>query len=65
MTVAIIGSGKMGSGFARLLASKGIDVAVGNKNPDKAVALAKEIGAQVKGAVCGMLSAKLTSSCLR
>lgn len=49
MTVAIIGSGKMGSGFARLLASKGIDVAVGNKNPDKAVALAKEIGAQVKG----------------
>jgi predicted dinucleotide-binding enzyme len=49
MTVAIIGSGKMGSGFARLLASKGIDVAVGNKNPDKAVALAKEIGAKVKG----------------
>jgi predicted dinucleotide-binding enzyme len=49
MTVAIIGSGKMGSGFARLLASKGFDIAIGNKNPEKAVALAKEIGAKVKG----------------
>jgi predicted dinucleotide-binding enzyme len=41
----------MGSGFARLLASKGVDVAIGNKNPEKAVALAKEIGAKAKGAV--------------
>jgi predicted dinucleotide-binding enzyme len=49
MTVAIIGSGKMGSGFARLLASKGYDIAIGNKNPEKAAALAKEIGARVKG----------------
>ena len=49
MTVAIIGSGKMGSGFARLLASKGVDVAIGNKNPEKAVALAREISAKVKG----------------
>jgi predicted dinucleotide-binding enzyme len=49
MTVAIIGSGKMGSGFARLLASKGFDIAIGNKNPEKAVALAREIGAGVKG----------------
>ncbi len=48
MTVAIIGSGKMGSGFARLLASKGFDIAIGNKNPDKAVALAKD-GSKVKG----------------
>jgi NADPH-dependent 2,4-dienoyl-CoA reductase/sulfur reductase-like enzyme len=29
MTVAIIGSGKMGLGFARLLASKRVDVAIG------------------------------------
>jgi len=49
MTVAIIGSGKMGSGFARLLDSKKVDVAIGNKNPEKAVAVAKEIGAKVKG----------------
>ena len=49
MTVAIIGSGKMGSGFARLLDSKGVDVALGNKNPEKALAVAKEIGAKVKG----------------
>ena len=49
MTVAIIGSGKMGSGFARLFASKGIDVLIGNKSPEKAVALAREIGAKVKG----------------
>jgi predicted dinucleotide-binding enzyme len=35
MTFAIIGSGKMGSGFARLLASKGFDIAIGNINPEK------------------------------
>ena len=49
MTVAIIGSGKMGSGFARLLASKGFDVSIGNKNPEKSVTLAEEIGAKAKG----------------
>ena len=49
MTVAIIGSGKMGSGFARLLASKGFDVSIGNKNPEKSVTLAEEIGAGAKG----------------
>jgi len=49
MTVAILGSGKMGAGFARLLASKGFDIAIGHKNPEKAVALAKEIGAKAKG----------------
>jgi 8-hydroxy-5-deazaflavin:NADPH oxidoreductase len=37
------------SGFARLLTSKGFDIAIGNKNPEKAVALAKEIGARAKG----------------
>jgi predicted dinucleotide-binding enzyme len=37
------------AGFARLLASKGFDIAIGNKNPQKAVALAKEIGAKAKG----------------
>ena len=49
MTVAIIGSGKMGAGFARLLASKGFDIAIGHKNPEKAVSLAKEIGPKANG----------------
>ena len=49
MTVAIIGSGKMGSGFARLLASKGFDITIGNKNPERAVAVANEIGTEVLG----------------
>ena len=49
MTVAIIGSGKMGSGFARLFASKGVDIAIGHKNPEKAAALAAEVGAKIKG----------------
>jgi predicted dinucleotide-binding enzyme len=49
VTVAIIGSGKMGGGFARLLASKGIDVVVGHKTPAKAEALANEIGVGAKG----------------
>jgi predicted dinucleotide-binding enzyme len=39
----------MGGGFARLLASKGIDVVVGHKTPAKAEALASEIGAGAKG----------------
>jgi predicted dinucleotide-binding enzyme len=49
MTVAIIGSGKMGAGFARLLVSKGLDIAIGHKNPEKAVAAAGEIGVGAKG----------------
>ena len=49
MTVAIMGSGKWKYAFARLLASKGFDIAIGNKNAEKAVALAKEIGTKAKG----------------
>jgi NADPH-dependent F420 reductase len=49
MTIAIIGSGKMGAGLARLLAAKGFDVAIGNRTPEKAATLAKEIGAKAKG----------------
>jgi NADPH-dependent F420 reductase len=49
MTVAIIGTGKMGSGLARLIASKGIDVAIGHKDAAKATALAQEIGARAQG----------------
>jgi NADPH-dependent F420 reductase len=49
MTVAVIGTGKMGGGFARLLASKGIDVAIGHHDPARAAALAREIGARAQG----------------
>jgi len=49
MTIAIIGSGKMGSGFARLLVSKGFDIAIGHKNPAKAVGVAGKIGVGAKG----------------
>ena len=49
MTVAIFGSGKMGGGLARLLASKGFDIAIGHRDPGKAVALADDIGAKARG----------------
>jgi NADPH-dependent F420 reductase len=49
MTIAIIGIGKMGTGFARLFASRGMDITIGHKKPEKAIALAKEIGAKAKG----------------
>jgi hypothetical protein len=49
MTVAILGSGKMGAGLARLLASKGFDIAIGHRDRGKAIALANEIGAKAKG----------------
>jgi predicted dinucleotide-binding enzyme len=48
-TIAVIGTGKMGSGLARLIASKGIDVAVGHRDPSKAAALAAEIGPRAQG----------------
>lgn len=49
MTVAIIGTGNMGSGIARLLAGKGVKVAIGSRDPAKAAELAKEIGAGAEG----------------
>ena len=49
MTVAVIGTGKMGSGIAKLLASKGIAVAIGARDPAKASALAEEIGGNAQG----------------
>jgi predicted dinucleotide-binding enzyme len=39
----------MGAGLARLLASKGFGVAIGNRSSEKAVALAKDIGCQGEG----------------
>src|SRR5689334_17599588 len=48
-TVAIIGTGNMGSGLARLLAANGINVAIGHRDPAKAAALAQEIGPRAQG----------------
>jgi predicted dinucleotide-binding enzyme len=48
MTVAVIGTGKMGSGLARLLASKGVQVAIGGRDPAKAAKLAQEISLGVQ-----------------
>lgn len=49
MSIAIIGTGKMGGGLARLLASKGVKVAIGSRDPAEAAKLAKEIGAGAEG----------------
>lgn len=49
MAVAIIGTGNMGSGIARLLAAKGQKVAIGSRDPAKAARLAEEIGAGAEG----------------
>jgi NADPH-dependent F420 reductase len=39
----------MGAGIARLLASKGVNVAIGSRDPAKAAKLAKEIGTGAQG----------------
>ncbi|MBA3043467.1 MAG: NADPH-dependent F420 reductase [Gammaproteobacteria bacterium] len=49
MKVAIIGTGNMGSGFARAFAASGIDVVIGHSDPAKAAALATETGPNVEG----------------
>lgn len=49
MSIAVIGTGNMGAGLARLLASRGQDVVIGARDPAKAAALATEIGHNVQG----------------
>lgn len=49
MNVAIIGTGNMGAGLARLLACKGIHLSIGHRDPARAAALAQEIGEGVEG----------------
>ena len=48
MNIAIIGTGNMGAGLARLLAASGHQVVIGARQPEKAAALAAEIGPEVK-----------------
>lgn len=49
MKVAVIGTGNMGSGFARAFAACGVDVVIGHRDPAKAAALAADIGPHVEG----------------
>lgn len=49
MTIAVIGTGNMGSGFAKLFASTGEKVVIGARDPAKASQLAQEIGGDVEG----------------
>jgi 8-hydroxy-5-deazaflavin:NADPH oxidoreductase len=49
MKVAIIGTGKMGAGLARLLASRGVQVAIGGRDAAKATGLAEEVGEGAQG----------------
>jgi 3-hydroxyisobutyrate dehydrogenase-like beta-hydroxyacid dehydrogenase len=45
--VAVIGTGRMGSAMARALARSGADVILHNRSPERAAALADELGAMV------------------
>ena len=48
-TVAVLGTGRMGSAMAERLASRGVAVVVYNRSPDRAHALAERIGGRVAG----------------
>ena len=45
MRIAVIGTGNMGTGLGRALAAAGHEVSVGSRNPERARAVAAEIGA--------------------
>lgn len=47
MKVAVVGTGRMGSAMARSLARGGMDLVLHNRTPDRARALADELGATV------------------
>ncbi|WP_267904852.1 MULTISPECIES: NADPH-dependent F420 reductase [Rhizobium] len=48
MKIAVIGTGNMGAGLARLLTQAGSDVVIGHRDPAKAAAFAAELGAGVE-----------------
>ncbi len=49
MKVAVVGTGRMGSAMARAIARGGADLTLYNRTPDRARALADELGASVAG----------------
>lgn len=56
MKIAVIGTGNIGSAYARALAETNFEVVIGSRDPSKAAALAQDIGANVEG---GGISAAL------
>jgi 3-hydroxyisobutyrate dehydrogenase/2-hydroxy-3-oxopropionate reductase len=48
-TVAVVGTGRMGSAMARALARGGVDLVLHNRSTDRAEALASELGASLAG----------------
>lgn len=48
MKIAVIGTGNMGAGLARLLAATGSEVVIGHRDPAKAASFAAELGANVE-----------------
>jgi len=48
-TVSVIGMGRMGSAMARRIAGAGFQTVVWNRTPERAAAVAEEIGAEVAG----------------
>ncbi|MFH1658157.1 MAG: NADPH-dependent F420 reductase [Pseudomonadota bacterium] len=55
MKVAIIGTGNMASGLAKVLSGAQHEVVIGSRDPGKAAALAEQIGPEVQGG--GMVAA--------
>ncbi|NTJ66221.1 NADPH-dependent F420 reductase [Agrobacterium rhizogenes] len=48
MKIAVIGTGNMGAGLARLLAKTGYDLVIGHRDPAKAASFAAELGENVE-----------------
>lgn len=48
MTIAVIGTGNMGAGFARALVKAGADVIIGSRDASRAEALAAELGGKAR-----------------
>lgn len=49
MKIAVIGTGNIGSAYAKALSVTGHEVVVGHRDPAKAATLAKELGGNVEG----------------
>jgi 3-hydroxyisobutyrate dehydrogenase-like beta-hydroxyacid dehydrogenase len=56
-TVAVVGTGRMGSAMARALAGEGVDLVLHNRSSDRAEALASELGASLAGSPAEAASA--------
>ena len=62
LTVAVVGTGRMGSAMAERLAAGGFAVAVYNRTPERASALAERIGATVAATPADAAARQATSA---